>query len=76
MENSKGFEARANSFNEDFGKLQQKYAVKLYAANCVLKNGEVIPLIRLTDDLKLEFVGDPKKDEDVSKKGHSISEKK
>lgn len=48
----RGLETRAKAFNNELAILQKKHAVKIYAANCVLKNGEVAPLVRLADDFK------------------------
>jgi len=70
-----GFEARTEEFNKEFQTLQERYAVKIYAANCVLKNGEVIPLIRVVDDLKLEIVKDSKKYDDKAKAGNPVGKK-
>ena len=77
METQKSdFDNRANQFNQELEKLQKKFVVRLYAANCVLKNGEVLPLIRITDDLRIEFVGDKKVDEYKTKAGNPVSSKK
>ena len=76
MENQQsGFQSRVEKFNEEFEKLQKKYAIKLYAANCVLKTGEVIPLIRAADDLKIDFVSAPKTHENPAKQGNPINSK-
>lgn len=77
METQKsGFENRVKQFNGELEKLQNKLAVKIYAANCVLKNGEVLPLIRVTDNLQIEFVGDKKVDEHKTKARNPVSSKK
>ena len=43
------FTKRSKEFNKGFLLLQQKYKVAIYAANVVLKNGEVAPLVRIAD---------------------------
>lgn len=53
MEND--FNVRAQAFNEEILKLQHKHGVTLYAANVVLKNGEVAPLVRLADATDQSF---------------------
>ena len=35
-----------DSFNEELAELQKKYGYKLYAANQVMENGEIMPLIK------------------------------
>jgi len=49
------------SFEEKLNDLQKEYEgrAELYAANCLLKNGEVVPLI------KIKYYN---KDEDIAKK--------
>lgn len=50
-------------FEKELIELQNKYWVNLYAANCVLPNGEVMPLIKIHQDKV-----DEQKDEDTNKK--------
>lgn len=50
---TKKFEDRVKEFDLEVIKLQDKYNIKLYAANIVLKNGEVAPMLRLFDNLKI-----------------------
>lgn len=56
-------EERFEEFQKELEVLQTKLWVSLYAANVALKNGEVIPLIKLQNDLQ---ENEEKKDE-VSK---------
>lgn len=46
------FEQRVAAFNQAVIALQKQYGVVLYAANVVLKNGEVAPMIRLSDNIE------------------------
>ena len=43
------FEERSGAFNQEILRLQKKYKVTLYAANTVLKNNDVAPMVRLGD---------------------------
>lgn len=43
------FNQRVEAFNKEIFGLQKKHGVNLYAANVVLKNGEVAPLVRVAD---------------------------
>jgi len=55
------FEIRKEKFDTELGKLIKKYEVSLYAANIVLQNGEVIPMVKVSDMQS-------KKNEDKTKK--------
>ena len=46
------FEQRVAAFNEAVVTLQKQYSVILYAANVVLKNGEVAPMVRVSDNVE------------------------
>ena len=60
---SKEIKTPQQLFEEELEKLQKKYNVLLYAANCMMPNWEVLPLI------KMQFSKvDEKKDEDINKK--------
>jgi len=42
-------QVRVDSFNKELASLQEKYGLKLYAANQVLEGGEVIPIVKVMD---------------------------
>lgn len=46
------FEERKRKFENDLGKIVAKYNIDLYAANVMLPNGEVMPMIKLADLLE------------------------
>lgn len=75
MEND--FNQRAQAFNEEILKLQHKHGVTLYAANVVLKNGEVAPLVRLADatDQSFEMVKNENAYEDKPATGSGAGKK-
>jgi len=50
--NSMNKEERYKEFEKELEALQTKLWVSLYAANVVLKSGEVVPLIKLHNDLE------------------------
>ncbi len=75
MEN---FDKRAGEFNRGILELQKKHGVSLYAANVVLKNGEVAPMVRLADVNKnQEMIINPseKNNENKSKRRNSRNKK-
>ena len=43
-------------FNEELFKLQQKYAVVLYAAVQLSQDGEIVPIVKLRDAFKINIV--------------------
>lgn len=43
------FEKRVEAFNAGIMDLQKQHGVVLYAANIVLRNGEVAPMVRVAD---------------------------
>lgn len=49
MEDKTTFEARKKSFEEELEALGDKYDIALFAANIVFPNGEVNPVVKLTD---------------------------
>ena len=63
---------KIDSFNKELVNLQNKYGLKLYAANQVLGGGEVIPIVKVMDPNppKVEKVPE-KKYEDNTKKRSS-----
>ena len=46
-EDAKAFQEEAKKFLEKVSNLQKQYNLEMYAANVVLDNGEVAPLIRI-----------------------------
>ena len=41
------FQEKVDLFNTRMVELQKEYGLSLYAANIVLKNGEVVPMVRV-----------------------------
>jgi len=49
MEKEKDFLKRKERFEKDLLGLYKKYSVEMYAANAVLPNQEVLPMIKIID---------------------------
>lgn len=43
------FEERKEKFQDELVELTKKYDVELYVANCVMPNGEVLPVLKMND---------------------------
>ena len=43
------FEKRKDAYQKELEQLQEKLQISLYAANVVFPNGEVFPVIKMTD---------------------------
>jgi hypothetical protein len=67
----KPFNERVHDFNEILVAAQKEHGVSLYAANIVLKNGEVIPLVRVSDNLAGETVPVPQNAYENQSQGRS-----
>ena len=67
------FKQRSEEFNREINILEKKWGLHLYAAQVVLRNGEIITAVRLSDTEPLKE--QVKKYEDLSKKGNSANKK-
>lgn len=46
---NKQVKKRIESFEKEMVTLQEKFQIQLYPANCVIQNGEVVPMIKILD---------------------------
>lgn len=50
----KKFEERKSGYEEALEKIGEEFGISLYAANVVMPNGEVLPMVKMVDITKLE----------------------
>ena len=65
---SLSFQERLQAFQTELANLEKKYQVRLYAANVRLQNDEVLPLMRVIDNLRPETSEPTKQDADRTTK--------
>jgi len=70
------FEQRVEAFNAGIMDLQKQHNVVLYAANVVLKNGEVAPMVRVADATDPSIVKAKEKAYENKAKGRSSAGEK
>jgi len=49
------FEKRSEEFNKEVNKLEAKYGLQLYAAQVVLKSGELAVVVKLADSTPKKY---------------------